>query len=120
MIPARSVRSAKFSAEHLKESQTLAGSRTVTAKIFSLILKVRSAPQVTFSVAAGKERQSFRTQSTSACIAEVYGKSRSFTRSSSCPEHDTAAGLKMMQAASRRRYLHSKWPDFRGCKWPGD
>jgi hypothetical protein len=53
IIPARSVSSAKFSAEHLKESQTLAGSSTVTAKIFPLILKVRS-PQVTCSVAWGE------------------------------------------------------------------
>src|SRR5260370_35879327 len=62
MMPARSVSSAKFSAEHLNESQTFAGSNTVTAKIFPLIRKVR-APQVTCSVAWGNERQRSVSQS---------------------------------------------------------
>src|ERR1700719_759626 len=74
MIPARSVSSAKFSAEHLKESQTFAGSRTVTAKIFPLILKVRSMPQVTCSVALGNDRQRSRIQSMSAFMGRSVGE----------------------------------------------
>src|SRR5258708_8864013 len=74
MMPARSVSSAKFSAEHLKESQTFAGSRTVTAKIFPLILKVRSMPQVTCSVARGNDRQRSRTKSTSAFMGRSVGE----------------------------------------------
>src|ERR1700693_4398250 len=84
MMPARSVSSAKFSAEHLKESQTFAGSRTVTAKIFPLIRKVRSMPQVICSVAWGNVRQRSRTQSTSrymgrsvgeiSVVAEIFGR----------------------------------------------
>src|SRR6266446_9902071 len=74
MIPGRSVSSAKLSGEHLKESHTGAGSSTVTAKIFPAILKVRSMPQVTCSVAWGNERHRSRTQSTSRFIGRSVGE----------------------------------------------
>src|SRR5579864_5132868 len=63
MMAIRSVSSAKVSGAHLKESQTGAGSSTVTAKILLLTRKVRSWPQLIFSVAWGNDRQSSRTHS---------------------------------------------------------
>src|ERR1700719_4343754 len=63
MMFGRSVNSAKFSGEHLKERQTGATSSTVWANILLATLKVKSPSQTVCSVAPGKERQSSRSSS---------------------------------------------------------
>src|ERR1035437_5107216 len=64
MMPGSSTSSANSSGEHLKDMQTAAGSRTVTAYILPPILKTKSPPHCTFSVVWGSERQNLRTHST--------------------------------------------------------
>src|ERR1700685_1276377 len=54
----RSINSAKLSGVHLKQSRGL--SRPTIAKIFPPILKHRSSPHCSFSVARGKARQNSR------------------------------------------------------------
>src|SRR5689334_11387813 len=65
MIAGRSVNSANFSGDALKESQTRAGISTVCANIFPATLKVRSSVHTSSSVTRGNERQSSRTHSIS-------------------------------------------------------
>jgi len=60
----RSVSSAKFSGDALKERHTGAGSSGVTANIFPPTLNSRSLPHCICSVAPAKERQTSRNQST--------------------------------------------------------
>ncbi len=64
MMLERSVSSAKFSGEALKERQTEAGSNGVTANIFPPTLNTRSLPHWICSVAPGRERQISRKRST--------------------------------------------------------
>src|ERR1017187_10350337 len=63
MIPGRSVKSAKSSGEHLKESRTGAGSSGITANILPPTLKTKSSSHCTVSATCGKERQQRRTKS---------------------------------------------------------
>ena len=57
MMPGRSTNYANSSGEHLNDSHTLAGSSTTTPNILPPILKTRSAPHCTDSVAWGIDMQ---------------------------------------------------------------